>query len=91
MLVTRSCATFTHRTSKDSADKYQTHLPGENEMSAGSGAGNETSSLTAILVIAQALYLTFPDKCPGVRPIGIGEVARKIISKAVLSIMHVDI
>ena len=31
------------------------------------------------------------DKCPGVRPIGIGEVARRIISKAILSIIHVDI
>ena len=43
MLVTWSCATFTHRTSKDSAGKYQTHLPGENKMADGSGARNETS------------------------------------------------
>ena len=31
------------------------------------------------------------DKCPGVRPIGIGEVSRRIISKAVLSTIQHDI
>ena len=31
------------------------------------------------------------DKCPGVRPIGIGEVSRRIIGKAILSIIYVDI
>ena len=31
------------------------------------------------------------DKCPGVRPIGIGETSRRIISKAILSIIKDDI
>ena len=31
------------------------------------------------------------NKCPGVRPIGIGEVVRQIIAKAVLSIVKLDI
>ena len=31
------------------------------------------------------------DKKPGVRPIGVGEVSRRIISKAVLSVIHSDI
>ena len=31
------------------------------------------------------------DKCPGVRPIGIGEVARRIIGKAILAIIADDI
>ena len=31
------------------------------------------------------------NKCPGVRPIGIGEVVRRIIAKAVLSIVKLDI
>ena len=31
------------------------------------------------------------DKNPGVRPIGVGEVSRRIIAKAVLSIIRVDI
>ena len=31
------------------------------------------------------------DKCPGVRPIGVCEVARRIISKAILSIIKPDI
>ena len=31
------------------------------------------------------------DKCPGVCPIGIGEVVRRIIAKAVLSIVKLDI
>ena len=43
MLVTWSCTISIHQTSKDSADKYQTHLPGENKMADGSEAGNGTS------------------------------------------------
>ena len=31
------------------------------------------------------------NKCPGVRPIGIGEVPRRIIDKAVLSLFRLDI
>ena len=31
------------------------------------------------------------DKCPGIRPIGIGEVPRRIVSKAVMSIVHDDV
>ena len=31
------------------------------------------------------------DKCPGVRPIGVGEVSRRIVGKAVLSVMGVEI
>jgi hypothetical protein len=31
------------------------------------------------------------DKCPGVRPIGVGEVSRRIMSKAILSIIRSDI
>ena len=31
------------------------------------------------------------DKCPGVRPIGIGEVPRRIISKAILWLLSSDI
>ena len=31
------------------------------------------------------------DKCPGVRPIGIGETARRIIGKAIASIVTEDI
>ena len=31
------------------------------------------------------------DKCPGVRPIGVGEVVRRIIGKAILSVIGVEI
>ncbi|MDA8002339.1 MAG: reverse transcriptase domain-containing protein, partial [Alphaproteobacteria bacterium] len=31
------------------------------------------------------------NKCPGVRPIGVGEVSRRIIGKAILSVISVDI
>eukprot|EP00117_Sycon_ciliatum_P006800 scpid36324/ scgid4473/ len=42
----------------------------------------DPNSLTAFT----ACRLIALDKCPGVRPIGIGEVVRQIISKAILSI-----
>ena len=35
-----------------------------------------------------ACRLIAMDKCPGVRPIGIGEVVRHILSKAILSVDH---
>ena len=31
------------------------------------------------------------DKCPGVRPIGVGETSRRIISKAILSVIKLDV
>ena len=31
------------------------------------------------------------DKCPGVHPIGVGEIVRRIISKAVLSVIKSDV
>ncbi len=31
------------------------------------------------------------DKCPGVRPIGVGEVPRRILAKAVLRIVGQDV
>ena len=43
-----------------------------------------TSSLVASRLIAL-------DKNPGVRPIGIGEVSRRIINKAILRVLHHDI
>ena len=38
-----------------------------------------------------AFRLIALDKCPGVRPIGVGETVRRIISKAILSIIGPDI
>ena len=31
------------------------------------------------------------DKCPGVRPTGVGEVARRDLSRAILSVIHFNI
>ena len=31
------------------------------------------------------------DKCPGIRPIGIGESPRRIVGKAILSVLKADI
>lgn len=38
-----------------------------------------------------ACRLVALDKCPGVRPVGIGEVPRRIISKAILAVIRSDI
>ena len=38
-----------------------------------------------------ACHLVPLDKCPGVRPIGIGEVPRKIIAKAILRVVGSDV
>ena len=45
------------------------------------------TSLSALL----ACRLISLDKCPDVRPIGVGEVLRRIISKAVLQIVAPDV
>ena len=42
----------------------------------------DTSGLTAFT----ACRLVALDKCPGVRPIGIGEVLRRIVGKAILAV-----
>jgi len=47
----------------------------------------DPSSLTAYV----ACQLIALDKCPGVRPIGIGETAHRVIAKAVLSLIRNDI
>ena len=38
-----------------------------------------------------ACRLVALDKCPGVRPVGIGEVPRRIISKAILAVVRQDV
>ena len=38
-----------------------------------------------------ACHLIALNKCPGVHPIGVGEVVRQIIAKAVLSIVKLDV
>ena len=47
----------------------------------------DPAGLTAFM----ACRLIVLDKCPGVRPIGVGEVVRRIVGKAVLSVMGVEI
>ena len=47
----------------------------------------DPKSITALV----ACRLIALDKCPGIRPIGIGETARRIIGKAILSIIRDDI
>jgi len=47
----------------------------------------DPSGLTAFV----ACRLIALDKCPGVRPIGIGESVRRVIAKTVLSVIRVDI
>ena len=42
----------------------------------------------APLLVSRLIAL---DKCPGIRPIGVGETVRRIISKAILSIIGPDI
>ena len=49
--------------------------------------GNSTSSLEALL----ACRLLPLDKCPGLRPIGVGEVLRRIAGKVVMSVVKSDV
>ena len=43
------------------------------------------------IIAMVACRLIALNKCPGVRPIGVGEVVRRIIAKAVLSIVKLDV
>ena len=47
----------------------------------------DPSGLSAFL----ACRLIALDKCPGVRPIGVGEIVRRIVGKAVLATIKMDI
>ena len=42
-------------------------------------------------MVACNCHLIALNKCPGVHPIGVGEVVRRIIAKAVLSIVKLDV
>ncbi len=44
-----------------------------------------------ILVSKVVLHRLHYIKCPGVRPIGVGETVRRIIGKAILAVIKVDV
>ena len=46
----------------------------------------DLAGITALV----AGHLIALDKCPGVHPIGIGEVVRRIICKSILSVVKLD-
>ena len=43
------------------------------------------------IIALVACHLIALNKCPGVRPIGVGEMVRRIIAKAILSIVKLDV